>query len=169
MDNHIIVDGESSPREYFKLGLVIVTITIMSLLLNSKIGNGGWLEFLRWFMGVFFVVFALFKFAGFKMFAMMFAGYDIVAKRYRFYSYLYPFIELSLGIFYLFNVFPTTRDVITAFVMSISVIGVVQELKKRKGIHCACLGNVIKLPLSTVSLIEDAGMGIMALVMLLWA
>jgi hypothetical protein len=43
---------------------------------------------------------------------------------------------------------------------------VAQELKRRAGIHCACLGNVIKLPLSTVSLVEDIGMGLMAAAML---
>lgn len=166
MDDHKMVHGESSPKEYVKLGLVIASIVLVSLVLNLNFGDGGWLEYLRWFMGVFFVIFASFKFVGYSMFTMMFAGYDVVAKRFKFYSYLYPFIELGLGILYLANVLPVTRDVITVVVMSVSVVGVVQELKKRRGIHCACLGNVIKLPLSTVSLIEDVGMGLMALVML---
>lgn len=169
MENHTMVHSESSPKEYVKLGIVITCIVLVSLLLNSTFGSGGWLEYLRWFMGTFFVVFASFKFVGYKMFAMMFAGYDVVAKRAKFYSYLYPFIELGLGILYLANMLPVTRDILTLIIMSISVIGVVREMKKRSGIHCACLGNIIKLPLSTVSFIEDAGMGLMALVMLLLA
>jgi hypothetical protein len=167
MEHHAMVDGETSPKEYFKLAAVITAITVISLLLNARFGEGGWLEYMRWFMGVFFVVFAGFKFAGYRMFAMMFAGYDIVAKRFSFYSYLYPFIELGLGVLYLANLLPYTREILTLIVMGVSVIGVVQELRKRSGVHCACLGNVIKLPLSTVSFIEDAGMGLMALIMLL--
>jgi hypothetical protein len=50
--------------------------------------------------------------------------------------------------------------------MGVGTIGVYQEIKKRSGVHRACLGNVIKLPLSTVSLIEDVGMGLMAMFML---
>jgi hypothetical protein len=165
MGKHQMIDGESSPTEYLKLGTVITGVILISLLLNTAFDNGGWLEYLRLFMGVFFVGFASFKFAGYSMFALMFAGYDVIAKRYRLYSYLYPFIELGLGILYLANVLPIIRDVVTIVIMGVSVVGVTQELKKRSGIHCACLGNVIKLPLSTVSFIEDAGMGLMAFLM----
>lgn len=134
--------------------------------MQERFGMQGWQEFLRYFMGVFFVVFASFKFVGYSMFAMMFAGYDVVAKRFKPYAYAYPFIELVLGIMYLDNSAPFARDIITVVVMGVGTIGVVQELQKRSGIHCACLGNVIKLPLSTVSLVEDVGMGLMALAML---
>jgi hypothetical protein len=167
MEKHAMAHGESSPKEYLKLGMVLTIILLMSLWLNVSFGAGGWQEFMRWFMGVFFVVFASFKLIGYRMFAMMFAGYDIVAKRFKQYAYSYPFIELALGIMYLFNIQPVARNAATAIIMGIGVIGVAQELKKRSGIHCACLGNVIKLPLSTVSFIEDAGMGLMAVIMLL--
>jgi hypothetical protein len=112
------------------------------------------------------VVFATFKLIGYQMFALMFVGYDIIAKRLKPYAYAYPFIELGLGVLYLANLMPAARDIITVIVMAIGAIGVFQEIKKRRGIHCACLGNIIKLPLSTVSLIEDVGMGLMAVLML---
>lgn len=160
-DSHM-VSGESSPKEYIKFAVVIVVISVLAAVLN----NGGWAEYARWFMGVFFVVFASFKLVGYKMFAMMFAGYDVVAKRFKPYAYAYPFIELLLGLLYLFDAIPMIRDITTLLIMGVGAIGVLQEVKKRSGIHCACLGNVIKLPLSTVSLVEDVGMGVMALAML---
>lgn len=163
---HHMVPSENSPLEYFKFGLIILAITLVSALLNTHYGAGGWMEYLRWFMGVFFVLFASFKLIGYKMFALMFAGYDVVAKRFKPYAYAYPFIELGLGILYLADLVPVGRDVATVLIMAVGAIGVTQEIKKRSGIHCACLGNVIKLPLSTVSLVEDAGMGLMALAML---
>ncbi|MCA9308873.1 hypothetical protein KC973_00695, partial [Candidatus Saccharibacteria bacterium] len=92
---------------------------------------------------------------------------DVIAKRFKPYAYLYPFIELGLGVLYLLNLAAAYRDAVTLVIMGVGVVGVTQEIKKRSGIHCACLGNVIKLPLSTVSLVEDAGMGLMALIMLL--
>lgn len=159
--SHNMVQGENSPIEYLKFALVILGITLVSFWL----ADGS--DFVRWFMGVFFVAFASFKFIGYQMFAMMFAGYDIVAKRFKPYAYVYPFIELGLGVLYLTDVAPVPRDIATVLIMGVGSIGVVQEIRKRSGIHCACLGNVIKLPLSTVSLVEDVGMGLMAVYMLL--
>ena len=158
-----MVDGEHSPTEIAKFIGVIAGIVIVSVLLRVTFDG----NFLNYFMGVFFAVFASFKLAGYQMFKEMFAGYDVIAKRSTIYTALYPFIELSLGIAYLFNVAPGPRDVITFIIMAVSSIGVFQELKRRRGIHCACLGNIIKLPLSTVSLVENVGMGLMALAMLL--
>lgn len=165
--HHDMVKSEYSAKELAKFAMVILGITIASWLLMMQFDSQSVQGFMRWFMGVFFLVFASFKLIGYKMFAMMFAGYDIVAKRFKFYAYLYPFIELSLAVLYLFDVAPMGRDIVTLIIMAISTVGVAQEVKKRSGIHCACLGNVIKLPLSTVSLVEDVGMGAMALAMIL--
>jgi hypothetical protein len=162
-----MVPGESSGKEYLKLVGIIVAITMIAWWLGISYGASALNDWLRWFMGVFFVVFASFKFVGYSMFALMFSGYDIVAKRIKAYSYAYPFIELGLGGLYLFNLMPTARDILTVIVMSVGTIGVAQEVAKRSGVHCACLGNIIKLPLGTVSLIEDVSMGLMALAMLL--
>jgi hypothetical protein len=175
MENHstrsisVMNNGESSPKEYLKFALVIAGITAIAWTLTVTYGPQTWVGGLRWFMGTFFVVFAAFKLVGYGMFAAMFAGYDVIAKRTEAYAYAYPFIELSLGILYLLSLVPTARDLLTLLIMGIGTIGVAQEIRKRSGIHCACLGNVIKLPLSTVSLVEDVGMGLMALAMLLMA
>lgn len=159
--------SESSLKEYAKFVLIIMAITLASWLLARTYDARGLTSYLRWFMGIFFLVFASFKFIGYKMFALMFASYDILAKRVTAYAYIYPFVELALAVLYLCNVIPMARDVLTIIIMSMGSVGVVREIKKRSGIHCACLGTVVKLPLSTVSLVEDVGMGLMALLMLL--
>ena len=160
-----MVVGESSFKEYLKLASIILFITAIAFFL----ANGDMVEFLRWFMGTFFLVFACFKFIGYEVFVVMFRGYDILAKKYRPYPYMYPFIELFLGILYILDLGPNFRDLFTIVLMSIGAYGVYEQNKKRNPIKCACLGNVIKLPLSTVSLIEDVGMGVMALAMLVLA
>lgn len=163
---HNMPPSESSLIEYLKFALVILSIVLLSWWLNGNWGAGGWSEYLRWFMGVFFMVFAAFKLIGYNMFVMMYPGYDIVARRFKAYAYAYPFIELGLGLLYLADMIPVLREIITVVIMGVGSIGVFQEIKRRSGIHCACLGNIIKLPLSTVSLVEDVGMGLMALVMI---
>lgn len=161
------IEGEHSPKEIVKFIGVILAIVSASSILSWTTGSTTLEEWSRWFMGIFFVVFASFKFAGYKMFSMMFAGYDIIAKRFMPYGHAYPLIELGLGIAYLLNLAPNARDLFTVIIMSIGSVGVFQEIRKRSGVHCACLGNIIKLPLSTVSLVEDVGMGLMALAMLI--
>ena len=163
-----MVEGESSPLEYLKFALVILAITLISFWLAQSSGEPTVANWLRWFMGVFFVVFASFKLIGYRLFVMMFVGYDIIAQRLKSYANLYPFIELGLGALYLFNLLAPWRDVATLVIMVVGSIGVFQEIRRRRGIHCACLGNVIKLPLSTVSLVEDVGMALMAVLMLIW-
>lgn len=124
-------------------------------------------DYLRWFMGVFLVTFAGFKFAGYAMFVAMYPGYDLVAKRSKAYAYAYPFIELLLGMLYIFDAVPDARHIATIVIMGVSSLGVFNEVfVTRKGIHCACLGNIIKLPLSTVSLVENTSMVAMACYML---
>ncbi len=164
---HHMPEGEHSPKEVAKFILVIGGILLTSVLLTKLYGPHSFEGWGRWFMGIFFVVFASFKFIGYQMFAMMFAGYDIVAKRFKPYAYAYPFIEVALGLLYIFNLIPDIRDLLVVIILGVGTIGVTKETQKRSGIHCACLGNVIKLPLSTVSLLEDAGMGLMAFIMLL--
>jgi hypothetical protein len=56
---------------------------------------------------------------------------------------------------------------ITLIVMVVGAIGVVRSLTQRQQIRCACLGTVFNLPMSVVTLTEDALMAGMAAVMLL--
>jgi hypothetical protein len=121
----------------------------------------------RIFMGVFMVVFATFKFVGYKMFVEMFPMYDFIAIRSKLFAQTYPFIELVLGLLAIFNLLSPWREVTVAIVMGVGAAGIINQVYiKKKKIHCACLGNIIKLPLSTVSLFEDVLMVGLALYML---
>src|SRR5687767_5610581 len=92
-----VVPGEHSPMEVFKFGLVIAGILAVSYFLTNLYGLVSLENWARWFMGVFFLVFAGFKLVGYRVFALMFSSYDIVAKRFKIYAYAYPFIELALA------------------------------------------------------------------------
>ena len=167
-EHNKMTHGKSSFIEYIKFGLIIAGIIIASYLLYASGETGGIPEYMRWLMGVFMATFAAFKFIGYKMFVATFAGYDIVAQRFSLYGKLFPLIEMSLALLYLLNVLPVGRNILVAVVTGTAAIGVFREIYQRKtGIHCACLGNVIKLPLSTVSLIENVSMFAMATAMLM--
>jgi hypothetical protein len=119
------------------------------------------------FMGFFLVVFSMFKFFDLPGFADGFQMYDLLAKPFRPYAYVYPFIELALGLGYLSHWQPTTVYVATLVVMLWGALGVIGALARGLNINCACMGTVLKVPLSTVALLEDLGMAAMAAGMLL--
>lgn len=149
--------------EYFKFAAVLIFITIASLF----IWIFSYLMFLDVFMGVFFLVFAGFKLRNLKEFAMGFQSYDIIASRSLAYSYAYPFIQLFFAVAYLGGFGSWIIDLLVIIVSLISSIGVLRTLGNGAKVHCVCLGNVIKLPLSRITLVEDFGMALMATVMLL--
>ena len=121
---------------------------------------------MQYFMAGFFLVFSFFKMLNLKGFADSYKMYDVVAKAIPVWAYVYAFIELGLGIAYTINLSPIVTNIITLVVMSISVVGVLQSVLKKQKIQCACLGAVFNLPMSTVTIIEDALMIAMSLVML---
>ena len=117
-------------------------------------------------MAGFFLVFSAFKFLDLKGFADAYASYDLGAKRWHAWGYIYPFLELSLGLAYLFRVAPALTDVATIALMGFSSIGVMQALARKQQIRCACLGTVLNVPMSTITLVEDLAMVAMALMSL---
>jgi hypothetical protein len=117
------------------------------------------------FMGFFLVVFALLKLFDLRGFADGFQMYDLLAKRSRTYALVYPFIELALGLAYLAFWRPVTVYAATIVLLLFGALGVIQALARGLDVNCACMGNTLKVPLSTVALAEDLGMAAMAAVM----
>ena len=122
---------------------------------------------MRYFMAGFFLVFSFFKLLDINAFANAYAGYDLLAKGWRGWGFIYPFVELGLGVAYLAHFNPLLTHWATIIVMGFSAIGVVRAVVSKTQIQCACLGTVFKLPMSTVTIVEDVGMVAMAVAMLL--
>ena len=99
-------------------------------------------------------------------FADSYRMYDIIAKPIPAYGFIYPFIELWLGMAFLIDFQPFFTNIITLVVMSVSLIGVMQSVLNKQKIQCACLGTVFNLPMTTVTIIEDLLMVVMAAAML---
>ncbi|HVG40998.1 MAG TPA: MauE/DoxX family redox-associated membrane protein [Chitinophagaceae bacterium] len=137
-------------------------ITGSTLLIEGVRGRFDWESWMSHFMGAFFLVFSFFKMLDLRGFAESYSTYDVVAKRWMGWGYVYAFIELLLGIAFLINFNSLLTNGVTFLVMSISIIGVLQSVLNKQKIKCACLGAVFNLPMSTVTIIEDALMIIMS-------
>jgi copper chaperone CopZ len=124
------------------------------------------METMRYFMAGFFLVFSFFKLLNINAFAKAYAQYDLLAARWLGWGRIYPFVELALGVAYLTNASPLITYWVTIVIMSFSAIGVIRAVVSRTQIQCACLGTVFNLPMSTVTIVEDVGMVVMAIVMI---
>ena len=143
---------------YKPLLIIFAFITGISII-TARMGNEiHWMKCMNNFMAGFFLTFSFFKLLDVKAFAETYSMYDIVAKRIKAYGFIYPFIELALGIAFLTGFNPFVTNIATLIVMSISIIGVLQSVLNKQNIQCACLGAVFNLPMSTVTIIEDAMM-----------
>lgn len=160
-----------SSREYAKFALVIFLILAASALLTYW---RGWTtrQLLDDIMAVFFITFAMFKFATIETFAQTYRIYDPIAKHIPVWGYAFPFVEALLGFSYLLTNKSSTLYFATLVITGLAGWGVWRELRigtrqrRRSQMMCACLGSVIQLPLSKVSFVEDFGMFVMAAMML---
>ncbi len=145
------------------IGAYISGLTLLIELFRNTFGMDNWMQN---FMAAFFLVFSFFKMLDLTGFAENYATYDIIAKKWRAWGVLYAFIELALGIAYLLRLNPLLTNGVTFLVMCISITGVMQSVFNKKKIQCACLGVIFKLPMSTITIIEDTLMIIMSAAMI---
>lgn len=157
---------QDSPATYFPLVLLVAYLLGVVSLVELAAGSFAWERAMRHFMGGFFLAFSFFKLLDLRGFADSYQMYDVVARRVPAYGFVYPFIELLLGAAYVTGLHPVATNLATLVVMSASSVGVIQSLVAKRKIRCACLGTVFNLPMSTVTLVEDALMIVMAAAML---
>lgn len=149
---------------YRPLLLIAGYIAVASLAGGGHANAGLWMTH---FMAGFFLVFSFFKFLDLPGFASAYGTYDLLAARVPAYGFVYPFLELGLGLAYLFQFAPLWTNAATLLLMAFSSLGVVSALSNGRRIRCACLGTALNLPMTCVTLVEDLSMAAMAGLMLL--
>ncbi len=175
LEKSVLADAPSAPsfaamdeqsvswlNTYRPLLTVLGFILLACLLVQVPTGKIEMAVTMRYFMAGFFLTFSFFKLLDVSAFADAYMGYDLLAKRWRGWGFLYPFLELGLGAAYLANWQPFFTNTATVLVTGFSAIGVIQVVCNKQKIRCACLGAVFNLPMSTVTIIEDVGMVLMA-------
>jgi len=156
--------GKSKLQQLKPLLIILSYISVASILMNYNNWNPS--EAMLDFMGLFFIVFSFFKMLDLKGFPKSFRMYDPLAKRLPLYGWIYPFIETTLALMFLLRFEVKIALVITLIVLGLTTIGVAKTLLDKKSIRCACLGTVLKLPMTEATFIENIIMIVMAIIML---
>ena len=120
------------------------------------------------FISISMVVLALSKLQDVEAFATMFLGYDILARRWVPYAYLYPFAEGLAGLLMVAGALTWLSVPVALFIGTVGAASVIKAvyIDKRK-LKCACVGGASNVPLGFVSLTENLMMVAMAVWMAL--
>lgn len=150
--------------------VIIIFAIIILFTVTRQWMAGSWhgMRAMSDFMAGFFLIFGLFKVIDLRGFVVAYKKYNLIAHHLTFYAYAVPFIQIGLGITYLFHVYPLASNSINFVMMSLGFLGVLSKLIKKEIIPCACLGTIFSHPLSLMSLFEQALMVVMSLSMMLY-
>ena len=156
----------TSIAEYWPLFALTAVSGLAGFAIASGVDAVTMTAFMHGFMGVFLVIFALLKIFNLKGFKRGFTMYDLLAKRVKAYAFVYPFIELALGLAYFAFFMPAATYIATIVVFAFGTLGVLSALRDGLDIDCPCMGSILSVPLSTVTLTEDLAMVAMAIMLL---
>ena len=172
---HARPEGRTLAAYWPLLALVLVSLLAAGAMVAGGFGSGRGANifpsfhrtFMHAYMGVFLTMFALLKIFDLGGFARGFRLYDLISRGAgRWWGYVYPFVELALGLAYLSYFEPRATYIATILVFAVGALGVLLGLRRGLDIDCPCMGNILKVPLSTVTLTEDVLMVAMAAILL---
>lgn len=145
--------------------IVLFSLTALMALAASYAvtGSAFTLRAAEWFISFSMVVLALLKLQDVEKFSTMFLNYDLLARRWVRYGYIYPYAEGLAGVLMVAGL-ATWFSAPLAFV--IGTIGAVSVFKAvyvdKRELKCACVGGSSNVPLGFISLTENVMMVAMA-------
>ena len=119
-------------------------------------------------MGTLFLFFGIIKLIDINAFVDIFVQYDLLGSVIRSYGYMYPFIEIILGIslFMLHRKYMHIMYIVIILLMTLSLTGVLRSMSYGQSLRCGCLGAYFHIPLSYVTVSENVAMIVMSIYML---
>ena len=119
---------------------------------------------IKWFIAFSMVILALLKLQDVESFSTMFLNYDLLARRWVPYAYIYPFAEGLAGILMIGNILTWLSVPVALFIGTIGAASVIKAVYiDQRQLKCACVGGSSNVPLGFISLTENLMMIAMAL------
>jgi glutaredoxin len=149
--------------------VALFTMTALMALAVSYAATGEVLiaRTVPWFISLSMTVLALLKLQNVETFSAMFLNYDLLARRWVPYSYIYPFAEGLAGVLMTAGALKWLSAPIALFIGTIGAVSVFKAVYvDKRELKCACVGGSSSVPLGFVSLTENLMMVGMALWML---
>lgn len=149
--------------------IALFAMTALMALAASWASNGDVITIraAEWFVAFSMCVLALLKLQDVEKFSTMFLNYDLLARRWVPYGYVYPFAEGLAGVLMVAGALTWFAAPLALIIGTIGAVSVVQAVYiDRRELKCACVGGSSNVPLGFVSLTENLMMVAMAVWML---
>jgi glutaredoxin len=149
--------------------IAVFAVAALLALAASWLAFGSLLEVqaVVWFISFSMALLAMLKLQDVESFSSMFLNYDLLARRWVPYGYLYPFAELLAGVLMAAGALPWLSIPVALFIGTVGAVSVFRAVYvDKRELKCACVGGGSKVPLGFVSLTENLMMAGMAVWML---
>lgn len=149
--------------------IAVFAVTALMALAASQAVSGAMftLKAVQWFIAFSMCVLAILKLRDVESFSNMFLGYDLLARRFVPYAYIYPFAEALAGVLMISGALKWISVPVALFIGGIGAVSVLKAVYiDRRDLKCACVGGDSNVPLGFVSLTENLMMVAMAIWML---
>jgi glutaredoxin len=157
--------ADTDAARYRPVIVVFAVAALMSLAV-SWATSGAFLTIRsgEWFIAFSMCILALLKLQDIESFSTMFLGYDLLARKFVPYSYVYPYAELLAGVLMAAGALDWISVPVALFVGTVGAVSVFKAVYiDKREIKCACVGGNSKVPLGFVSLTENLMMIAMAI------
>jgi glutaredoxin len=145
--------------------VALFSITALMAIMAAHVATGEWLSVRtgEWFVAFSMCALALLKLQDVEKFSTMFLNYDLLAKRWVRYGYIYPFAEGLAGLLMVGGVLNWLSIPVAFLIGSIGAVSVIKAVYiDKRELKCACVGGSSNVPLGFVSLTENVMMVAMA-------
>ena len=158
------VEGEDETS--YQPVIAIFAMTFLMALAAAYVATGDWISILaaEWFIAFSMCALAIQKLQDVRSFSTMFLNYDLLARKWVPYGYLYPFGEGLAGLLMIAGILTWISVPVALFIGSIGAFSVFKAVYiDKRELKCACVGGDSNVPLGFISLTENlmmAGMGV---------
>jgi len=138
--------------------IVLFALTALTAMAASHAANGTpfTLRAAEWFIAFSMVVLAMMKLQNVESFSTMFLNYDLLAKRWVPYSYIYPYAEGLAGVLMVAGVLNWLSVPVALFIGTVGAASVFKAVYiDKRELKCACVGGSSNVPLGFISLTEN--------------
>jgi hypothetical protein len=162
---HFGLDGPNAEDTTYQPVIAIFAVAALMALAVTWLSRGTLIVpmTLPWFVAIAMTLLGLQKLKDVESFSTMFLNYDLLARRWVRYGYIYPFAETGAGVLMLAGALIWIAAPVALLIGGIGAASVFKAVYiDKRELKCACVGGDSSVPLGFVSLTENLmmlGMG----------
>ncbi|KCZ64284.1 hypothetical protein L53_07200 [Hyphomonas sp. L-53-1-40] len=159
---------DKDKKTYTPVVAIFVSAALMALAVSwAAYGSVLTIRAAEWFIAISMCILAIQKLRDLESFSNSFLGYDLLARKWVRYAYIYPFAEFLAGVLMIAGALIFLAAPVALFIGTIGAVSVFRAVYiEKRDLKCACVGGDSNVPLGFVSLTENLMMIAMAVWML---